>query len=175
MVTEVKAKVDDKADDVKFDLDESTKNILMRSKRTIEDVVEVGRELKLVKGHLEHGQWEKWVIEDLRWHPATAWRYMKAATRYENLVSTQDLDEQAFSQELWGNIAKEKQTESQEDLPERFERYLDTFDKKLSHFLSQIGSHGNLSSTTREKLRNLAQTIADMVEGSEPEGNSEPS
>ena len=167
MVTAVETKVGDRVGDAKFDLDESAKKIRMASKRTVKDVVEIGRELKLAKDHLEHGLWEKWVIEDLRWHPATAWRYIKAATRYENLASTQDLDEQAFIQESWGNIPKEKQPQSQEDLPERFERDLGRFDKKLSHFLSQIGSRGNLTSTTIEKLRNLARTITDMVEGSE--------
>ena len=171
MVTKIAAEVYEIPQEFRFSLEESTKKIRMLSKRTVEGIVEIGRELKRVKGHLEHGLWEKWVGEELGWHPATAWRFMQAATRYESLASTQELDEQAFIQELWGNVPKTEQPKSQEDVLKWLERELDRQHQKLFHLLSQLTFCGHLTPIIAGKLRNLAGAITDVVKNCEPEAN----
>lgn len=174
MVTMVETRIDDIPREFKFNLEESTKKIRMLTKRTVEDVVEIGRELKWVKDHLEHGRWQNWVREELGWDPSTAWRFMDAARRYENLELTQYLDEQAFIQELWGNVPKTKPPKSQEDVLKWLDRELDRISQELRHVVSQLIFCHHLTPTNADKLRNLAQTLTDMADGCEIKASGDP-
>jgi len=171
MVTMVETQVHDIPSEFEFSLEESSAKIRRLSRNTIENVVEIGRELKWVKDHLEHGLWEKWVREKLGWHPATAWRFMQAATRHENLASTQELEEQAFIQELWGNVPKTEQPKSQEDVLKWLETELDRLIQKAFHLLNQLDFCGHLTPTIAGKLRNLAEAITNVVDNCEPKVN----
>jgi hypothetical protein len=53
--------------------------ILERIKTTTDAIVEIGRDLIAVKGHLDHGLFERWLRTELRMTPRTAQRYMRAA------------------------------------------------------------------------------------------------
>ena len=171
MVTMVETQLDHRLTEFKFSLEESTEKIRRLSRHTVENVVQIGRELKWVKDHLEHGLWETWVREELEWHPATAWRFLDAARRHENLASTQELDEQSFIQELWGNVSKTGQPKSQEDVLKWLEREFDKLNHKACHLCSCLTFCDHLTPTIREKLRNLAQTLTNVAESGEPKVN----
>ena len=47
-------------------------------------ILEIGRYFAEIKSRIEHGYWEKWVQEEIGYHPATAWRFVKI---YENFKS----------------------------------------------------------------------------------------
>lgn len=174
MVTMVETRVDDIPKEFRINLEESAEKIRRLSKHTVEGLVEIGRELKWVKAHLEHGLWEKWVREELGWHPSTAWRFMQAATRFENLASTQELDEEAFLEQLWGNIQRDSKPKSQEDALKWLERQLDRLNQNTCHILRKLTFCNYLTPTVVEKLRNLAQTLTDVVKSHEAKVNINP-
>ena len=64
---------------INFDLGQSTQNILQLKKRTAENIVEIGLELIEVKKNLKHGQWLKWLEEEVKFSQSTAWRFMQVA------------------------------------------------------------------------------------------------
>lgn len=80
------------------DLDAAARRIKHLAGRTAENILEIGRELLLVRKHIAHGAWEDWVRDALGWHPCTAWRFI----RFAKLAKTQGLT----LAQLWGNKPK---------------------------------------------------------------------
>ena len=57
-------------------------NIKLRLKRTVEDIIEIGRELTAVKADLPHGQFLPWIEAEFEMSEWTARQFMHAAERF---------------------------------------------------------------------------------------------
>lgn len=64
-----------------FELAKSTEKILTLKQRTAENIIEIGRELIWVKGNLKHGEWLRWLEEEVNLNQSTAWRFMAVAKK----------------------------------------------------------------------------------------------
>jgi len=64
---------------VKFDLEQSTQKILQLKQRTAENIIEIGKEFIKVKGNLKHGQFLKWLEEEVEFTPRWAQMLMEIA------------------------------------------------------------------------------------------------
>lgn len=62
----------------------SKERIKMRLRRTVEDIIEIGRELHSVKDRLPHGQFERWVESEFEMSKMTSARFMQAWERFGN-------------------------------------------------------------------------------------------
>jgi NADH dehydrogenase/NADH:ubiquinone oxidoreductase subunit G len=57
-------------------------NIKLRLKRTVEDIIEIGRELTAVKAELPHGQFLPWIEREFEMSHVTATQFMNVAERF---------------------------------------------------------------------------------------------
>jgi hypothetical protein len=55
-------------------LEEAAARIIDRIKRTIENIIEVGRELRAVKERIGHGNFQLWIESEFNWGLKTAER-----------------------------------------------------------------------------------------------------
>ena len=147
-----------------LNLEESAKKIIEISKRTVEGIIEIGRELRWVKSNLEHGKWEQWVKEELGFHPTTAWRFMHAADVWENLALTQDFDERAILRQLWGNSPKDPDIKSQQDVYKWLDKEIGGVSKGFNHLVRHLTFSDYYTPEIIDKLDNLAQVWVDIVE-----------
>lgn len=53
-------------------------------KRTVEDIIEIGKELTAVKDRLEHGQFLPWIKAEFEMSKSAAYRMMDVAERFGN-------------------------------------------------------------------------------------------
>lgn len=60
----------------------AAERIKLRLKRTVEDIIEIGRELTAVKDQLPHGQFLPWVAAEFEMSQWTANQFMNAADRF---------------------------------------------------------------------------------------------
>lgn len=59
-------------------------NIKLRLKRTVEDIIEIGRELTAVKAELPHGQFLPWIAAEFEMDQKTAFNFMSVSERFGN-------------------------------------------------------------------------------------------
>ena len=149
---------------LKFDLSESTRKILCLSQRNLEDMVAIGKELRWVKQHLEHGLWERWVRDELYWHPSTAWRYMKIANAYEISCVTQDFDSQTFIQQVWGNVPSDKKKLSNEQVTIQLGKELKRLHARLFSVLSKLDFCQHWTPEVDSQVKSLARALSDLLE-----------
>lgn len=147
-----------------LNLEESTKKIRKISKRTVEGIIEIGRELRWVKSNLEHGKWEQWVKEKLGFHPTTAWRFMRAVDVWENLALTQDFDERALLRQLWGNSPKDPDIKAHQDVYMWLDKEIGRVSKGFNHLVKHLTFSDYYTPETIDKLDNMAQVMVDTVE-----------
>ena len=147
-----------------FNLEESGEKIRRIRKYAAEGIVEIGRELQWVKKHLEHGLWEKWVRDELSWHPCTAWRFMKAAEKYENLASTQDFNVNDIGRQFWGNTPSVREPRSQDDVYTWLEKEVDRSSRNIHRIIRQLTFCGHLTPSIFEKLLNLSMALRDALQ-----------
>ena len=62
-------------------------SIKLRLKRTVEDIIEIGRELTAVKDELPHGQFEIWIKDEFQMNREMANNFMQVATRFGGQMS----------------------------------------------------------------------------------------
>lgn len=62
-------------------------SIKLRLKRTVEDIIEIGRELTAVKAELPHGQFEIWIKDEFQMNREMANNFMQVATRFGGQMS----------------------------------------------------------------------------------------
>lgn len=60
----------------------AAERIKLRMKRTVEDILEIGRELKEVKEHLPHGQFLPWIEAEFGMSEWSAQKFMQAFKQY---------------------------------------------------------------------------------------------
>lgn len=60
----------------------AAERIKLRLKRTVEDIIEIGRELTAIKAELPHGQFLPWIAAEFEMTPWTANQFMNAADRF---------------------------------------------------------------------------------------------
>lgn len=60
----------------------AAERIRLRLKRTVEDIIEIGRELIDVKDELPHGQFEIWIRDEFQMNREMANNFMQVATRF---------------------------------------------------------------------------------------------
>jgi len=65
---------------IKFDLEQSTQKILQLKQRTAENIIEIGEEFIRVKENLKHGQFLKWLEQEVEFSDRTAQRFMAIAS-----------------------------------------------------------------------------------------------
>jgi hypothetical protein len=61
----------------------STARIRERVKKTVEDIIEVGKDLLAVKETLEHGHFLKWLRAEFGWSERTAYNFISVAERFK--------------------------------------------------------------------------------------------
>jgi hypothetical protein len=61
----------------KVEIEKHVVEIRNRCRRGIEDVIEIGRRLTLIKGKLPHGCFLSWVESEFRWSERTAQSFMR--------------------------------------------------------------------------------------------------
>jgi len=62
-------------------------NIKLRLKRTVEDIIEIGRELTAVKAELPHGQFEIWIKNEFQMNREMANNFIQVAIRFGGQMS----------------------------------------------------------------------------------------
>lgn len=62
-------------------------SIKLRLKRTVEDIIEIGRELTAIKHELPHGQFEIWIKDEFQMNREMANNFMQVATRFGGQMS----------------------------------------------------------------------------------------
>ncbi len=60
----------------------AAERIKLRLKRTVEDIIEIGRELTAVKDELPHGQFLPWIAAEFEMSHVTATQFMNVAERF---------------------------------------------------------------------------------------------
>lgn len=65
---------------IEFDLEQSTQKILQLKQRTVESIIEIGKELIEVKRNLKHGQFLKWLEQEVEFSYRNANRFMSVAS-----------------------------------------------------------------------------------------------
>lgn len=65
---------------IKFDLEQSTQKILQLKSRAGENIIEIGKELIKVKLKLQHGQFLKWLEQEVEFSKSNAYRFMEVAS-----------------------------------------------------------------------------------------------
>ena len=60
----------------------AAERIKLRLKRTVEDIIEIGRELTAVKDELPHGQFLPWIAAEFEMSDRTANDFMNVANRF---------------------------------------------------------------------------------------------
>jgi hypothetical protein len=68
--------------DGRDDVKEAAVRIRLRMSRTVEDIIEIGRDLIAVKKSLPHGQFERWIEAEFGMAVRTAQRFIQAADRF---------------------------------------------------------------------------------------------
>ena len=63
-------------------------SIKLRLKRTVEDIIEIGRELTAVKDELPHGQFLPWIEAEFEMSERTAYNFMDVAGKFGDKVAT---------------------------------------------------------------------------------------
>ena len=63
-------------------------SIKLRLKRTVEDIIEIGRELTAVKDELPHGQFLPWIAAEFEMSERTAYNFMDVAGKFGDKVAT---------------------------------------------------------------------------------------
>jgi len=81
-----------KLDVVNFDKYDAARRLKELARNTVQNLLEIGKELTLAKEALPHGDFEDWVETELAWNPSTARRLMEA---YRNRITN--------VKEIWGN------------------------------------------------------------------------
>lgn len=66
-----------------------------RVKKTVEDVIEVGKDLLAIKAALEHGQFGAWLKAEFGWSERTARNFMAVAEQFGKSAKVADLPIQA--------------------------------------------------------------------------------
>jgi hypothetical protein len=67
---------------------DATVRIKLRMSRTAADIIEIGRDLILVKDKLEHGQFLRWIEAEFGMHEQSARRFMHVAQRFGGKSNT---------------------------------------------------------------------------------------
>lgn len=62
----------------------AAERIKLRLKRTVEDIIEIGRELTAVKDELPHGQFLPWIAAEFEMDQKTAFNFMSVSERFGN-------------------------------------------------------------------------------------------
>lgn len=65
-------------------------SIKLRLKRTVEDIIEIGRELTAVKAELLHGQFLPWIAAEFEMHENTARSFMQVSERFGEFTNFVD-------------------------------------------------------------------------------------
>ena len=66
----------------------AAERIKLRLKRTVEDIIEIGRELTAVKDELPHGQFLPWIAAEFEMSERTAYNFMDVAGKFGDKVAT---------------------------------------------------------------------------------------
>lgn len=74
-----------------IDLGDLTQQILSLVEDIEKSFFQIGRRLKYAKESLPHGAYKTWVENDLRFHPSTASRFIKAHEQFGNIATSQKL------------------------------------------------------------------------------------
>ncbi|MFC2014787.1 DUF3102 domain-containing protein [Chloroflexota bacterium] len=145
-----------------LNLRESTEKIRELSKWTVQGMVEIGTELKWVKANLEHGKFEKWIIEELPFSPSTARRFMRAADMNLNCALTHDLDVVAINRQIWGNTLTGSNNKTQQDLYKWLDKEIVKTENRFYRLVRQLSFCNNLTPDIKEKLHDMVQGLIDM-------------
>ena len=65
-----------------------TERIKLRLKRTVEDIIEIGRELTAVKTELPHGQFLPWIAAEFEMSERTAYNFMDVSSKFGDKLAT---------------------------------------------------------------------------------------
>lgn len=60
----------------------AAERIKLRLKRTVEDIIEIGRELTAVKAELPHGEFLPWIAAEFEMDKRTAFNFMSVHERF---------------------------------------------------------------------------------------------
>ena len=66
----------------------AAERIKLRLKRTVEDIIEIGRELTVVKDELPHGQFLPWIAAEFEMSDQTARNFMMVADKFSDKFKT---------------------------------------------------------------------------------------
>jgi len=95
-------------DDAAKEVERLHNGIEEKLKTSVSDAVRIGEILTTIKEKIGHGQYEKWVKENVNFNTVTAWRYMKLYS-YGKSLTAKDLPEAYKQMETFE--AQEKQSE----------------------------------------------------------------
>jgi hypothetical protein len=153
----------------RFDPEASKQKILQHCRRTVADIIEIGRELMWVKQNMTmHGEWEQWVKQNLPFSPSTARKCVEAARMYDTRSSTNDFNEQEFLREVWGNKprgrdndeAKVARAKEQKDLMKRLEHDV----KDASEVTARLNELNYWDKGLRQQFALLSEVSARLSE-----------
>lgn len=67
---------------------EAAERIKLRLRRSAEDIIEIGRDLKAVQNSIGHGKFLPWIQSEFQMSQAAAYRFMQVADAYGSKVTT---------------------------------------------------------------------------------------
>jgi len=91
------------------------------SKRAITDIIEVGRQLKLAKGRVGHGNWEPWLKKEFGWSAATALNFIHVYELAEDYKSVKFTDLRIAPSALYALARPSTPDEVRDEMMERAE------------------------------------------------------
>ena len=144
-----------------LDLRESAEKIRRLSEWTVKAMVEIGSELKLVKVHLEHGEFENWIRKELPFSPSTARRFMRAADMHGNRALTDGLDVVTINRQIWGKAIKDPNIKTEQDIYKWLDLEIMRTGNRFHRLARQLGFCNNLTPEIKEKLHEMVQGLID--------------
>ena len=70
------------------EIQQKTLEIKMLVKRSAEDVIQIGKNLKIIKSKLNHGDFRKWIKEQFSWSVSSATKFMQVYEKFKSVNFT---------------------------------------------------------------------------------------
>lgn len=74
------------------ELQQITVEIKVLKYQTAQNIIEIGKRLKHVKGSLDHGEYLSWLEHEVEFSRQTAHKFMQAAEQFENVATSRHLE-----------------------------------------------------------------------------------
>jgi len=70
------------------EIEQKTLEIKMLVKRSAEDIIQIGKNLKIIKSKLNHGDFRKWIKEQFSWSISSATKFMQVYEKFKGVNFT---------------------------------------------------------------------------------------